>query len=65
MEVATKSKAMDYKERFIALMNEMYQAGMAGCIPMVIGEGLRECEAYSKGDGHIGYWVIQNINQHC
>lgn len=56
---------MDYKERFIALMDEMYQAGMAGCIPMVIGEGLRESQAYSKGDGHIGYWVTQNINQHC
>ena len=56
---------MDYKERFIALMDEMFQAGMAGCIPMVIGEGLRESQAYSHGDGSIGYWAMQNINQHC
>ena len=56
---------MDYKERVIALIDEMFQAGMAGCIPMGIGEGLRESQAYSKGDGHIGYWVTQNINQHC
>lgn len=59
---ATKSEAMDYKERFIALMDEMFQAGMAGCIPMVIGEGLRECEAYSKDLAH---WVKHNIDQHC
>lgn len=53
--------AMD-KKRFY---NMIHDAGMAGCIPMVIGEGLRESQAYSKGDGHIGYWVTQNINQHC
>jgi len=53
---------MDYKERFIALMNEMHRAGMGGCISMVIGEGLRECEAYSKDLAH---WVKHNIDQHC
>ena len=62
---ATKSKAMDYKERFIALINEMVRDNNTGLIPMVIGEGLRESDAYSDERPNIGYWVMQNINQHC
>lgn len=55
---------MDYKERFIALLDEMDRDGMGGLIPIMIGEGLRECEAWSKGDGFLDYYTVNAIYQH-
>ncbi len=49
---------MDYKERFIKLLNEMKANGHAGMIPCMIAEGVKECDAYSDGDSFLDYWVI-------
>jgi len=49
---------MDYKERFVALLNEMRENGHAGMIPSMIAEGVKECETYSKDDSFLDYWVI-------
>jgi len=49
---------MDYKERFIALLNEMHANQQAGLIPCMIAEGVKECNAYNEGDGFLDYWVI-------
>ena len=50
---------MDYKERFIALLNEMRENGHAGLIPPMIAEGVKECDSYCKDDAFLDYWVIQ------
>ena len=54
---------MDYKERFIALINEMHDNKHGGLIPMVIAEGLRESKAYNAEDPHgsIIYWTISHL----
>lgn len=53
----------DYKERMIALLNEMHQDKMAGCIPMVIAEAVRECEA-AKEQPYLDYYVAQSFYNH-
>lgn len=55
---------MDYKDRFVALLDEMHRDGMGGLIPAMIGEGLRECEAWSEGDGFLDYHVVNAIYRH-
>lgn len=53
---------MKYKERFISLLNEIYNDNNAELIPMVIGEGIRESEAFKNSpDGKLDYWIVQNI----
>ena len=49
---------MDYKNRFISLLNEMRKDGNAGMIPSMIAEGVKGCDAYNDGDGFLDYWVI-------
>ena len=49
---------MDYKERFIELLDEMYKDKRAGLIPSIMAEGVKMCKAYSEGDGFLDYWVI-------
>ena len=39
---------MNYKEKFIALLNEMYEDKNAGLIPLMIAEGIRECNAIEE-----------------
>lgn len=46
---------MDYKERFISLLNEMHSDKMAGLIPSMIAEGLKEC------DVDFDYWMKRAI----
>ena len=55
---------MNYKERFVALLNEMRDDGNAGLIPCMIAEGIKECDAYSKDDSFLDYWVINALYQH-
>lgn len=57
---AEAKESGDYKERFIALLDEMNQDGNGGLIPVMIGEGLRECEAWSK-DGYLDYYTVKAI----
>ena len=54
------SEQRDYKERFIALLDEMEKDGNGGLIPAMIGEGLRECEAWSK-EGYLDYYTVKAI----
>lgn len=49
---------MDYKERFVALLNEMRNDNNAGLIPSMIAEGVKECDAYSNEEPFLDYWVI-------
>ena len=46
---------MDYKERFISLLNEMYADQMLGLIPSMIAEGLKEC------DFEFDYWMKRAV----
>lgn len=47
---------MDYKERMIALLNEMHRDKNAGLIPMVIAEAVKDCEAI-KEQPYLDYYV--------
>lgn len=49
---------MDYKERFVALLNEMRENKHAGLIPSMIAEGVKECDAYNKDESFLDYYVI-------
>jgi len=56
---------MDWKERFIALLDEVYDAEFGGIIPCMISEGLHECKAYKESesfkkwiDNHYGKYQI-------
>ena len=47
---------MDYKEKMIALLNEMNADKNAGLIPMVIAEAVKECDAI-KEQPYLDYYV--------
>ena len=51
---------LDYKQRFIALLNEMSKNEMGGLIPCMIAEGIKECDAYTK-EPHLDYYVADAI----
>ena len=53
----------DYKQRFVALLNEMYADKRAGLIPCMIAEGLKECDAYCKEQPNIDYYVMEAISK--
>lgn len=52
---------MNYKERFIALLNEMIADKNAGMIPMMISEGLKECN--DKNKDSLLYYTISNLGK--
>ena len=47
---------MDYKEKMVELLNQMHRDKMAGCIPMVIAEAVKDCEAI-KEQPYLDYYV--------
>ena len=47
---------MDYKEKMIALLNEMNADKNAGLIPTVIAEAVKECDA-AKEQPFLDYYV--------
>ncbi len=46
----------DWKDRMVALLNEMHEAKCAGVIPMVIAEAVKECDA-AKEHPYLDYYV--------
>ena len=48
----------DYKKEFVALLNEMHKDNNDGLIPIMIAEGLYECDANKD---FLEYWVCQHI----
>ena len=49
---------MDYKERLVALLNEMRENGHIDMIPSVIAQSVKECDAYCKDESFLDYYVI-------
>ena len=51
---------MQYKEKMIALLNEMNADRNAGLIPLVIAEAVKECDAI-KEQSYLDYYVAYAI----
>ena len=48
----------EWKDRLVALLDEMEDAQCGGMIPPMIYAACRECKTYKKDD-KFGFWVIR------
>ena len=54
---------MDYKAKMVELLNQMHEDKMTGCIPMVIAEAVKDCDAI-KEQPYLDYYVASAFYGH-
>lgn len=56
----TMNMKAEWKDRLVALLDEMEDAQCGGMIPMAIFAAVTECKAYKKNENpNLGHWVVK------